>query len=267
MDDAAEKPQPPQEFKQSKNLEPIGARILGDVDPTLLTQEQFDTNPNLLYHGAAGRFDFQPAFDYRSADYCTDTDGSETLGEGFYTTDSVSAAENYSLVRQHIGKPQPIVMKVLPYQAKVLDLRATTDSSVNVPVSTDFFNSWYEHYKKYFEDQTIIENQPWNIRAMETEYWNFLNRAKRRVDTGEPIDLRVMLGTAPFAKLRSPNWPSPCYMKLFSNFMVDQGYDGLIYIEGGEGGKKQSSPSYVFYNLEKVGTYDSWKSRKTQTSD
>lgn len=264
MDDGAEKLQPPQELRQSKNLEPIGVRILGDADPIRLTKEQFDRDPNLLYHGAASHFDFQPTFDYRAKEYCTNSDGSETLGEGFYTTDSAISAENYSLVRQYSGEPQPIVMKVLPYQARVLDLRAATDPTVNAHVPTDFFNRWYEHYKKYFENQTIAENQPWHVRAMELEYWNFLNRTKRQVDTGESIDLRVMLGTAPFAKLQSPNWPSPCYMKLFSNFMVEQGYDGLVYVEGGEGAKKQNSPSYVFYNLEKVGTYDSWQLHNPQ---
>ena len=263
MDDAVEKPQPLQERRPHKNLEPIGVRILGDVDPTRLTKEQFDRNPNLLYHGAASHFNYQQTFDYRVAEYCTNSDGSQTLGEGFYTTDSVSSAENYSLVRQYSDKSQPIVMKVLPYQARVLDLRVATDPTVNAHVSTDFFNRWYEHYKKYFENQTITENQPWNIRAMELEYWNFLNRAKGHVNAGESIDLRVMLGTASFTKLRSPYWPSPCYMKLFSNFMVEQGYDGLVYVEGGEGAKRQSSPSYIFYNLEKVGTYDSWQLRKS----
>ncbi|GEM_PF-1409901 len=266
MDDGTEKLQPPQELKQSKNLEPIGPRTLGDVDPRRLTREQFDRDPNLLYHGAASHFDFQPTFDYRAAEYCTSSDGSETLGEGFYTTDSVDSAESYSLVRQYGDESQPIIMKVLPYQARVLDLRAATDPTVNVNVSTDFFNRWYEYYKKYFENQTITGNQPWHIRAMETEYWNFLNRAKKIVDRGESIDLRVMLDTAPFAKLQAHNWPSPCYMKLFSNFMIESGYDGLVYVEGGEGAKKQNSPSYVFYNLEKVGTFDSWQSHNSQVN-
>ncbi|MBI2330073.1 hypothetical protein HYU94_01665 [Candidatus Daviesbacteria bacterium] len=264
--DIGELPKSSQERTQTKNLEPIGVRVIGDVDPSTLIEEQFNKNPDLLYHGAASHFEYQQTFDYRSEEYCTSSDGSQTLGEGFYTTDSVRSAENYSLVRQHHDVSQFIVMKMLPYQARVFDFRVVTDPTVNAPVSVDLFNKWYEHYRNYFGNQKITENQPWNIRAMELEYWNFLNRAKRLVDTGELIDLRVMLGTTFFTRLQAPNWPSPCYMKLFANFMVGQGYDGLVYVEGGEGAKRQNSPSYVFYNLEKVGTYNSWQSRKPRTS-
>ena len=79
------------------------------------------------------------------------------------------------------------------------------------------------------------------------------------------VDLRVMLETAPDPNLRSRYLPSPPWMKMFSNFMQQEGYDGIVYIEGGEGAKRQNSQSYVFYNLERVGTYDSWQSRKPQT--
>ncbi len=96
---------------------------------------------------------------------------------------------------------------------------------------------------------------------MEVEYWEFLNEAKQDVDSGERIDLRVMLCTALCPKLQAHNWPHPCYMKLFSNFMVSEGYDGLVYIEGGEGAKAQNHPSSISYNLEKFGTYDNWQSR------
>ena len=239
MDDGAEKPQPSQELKQSKNLEPIGARILGDVNPTTLTQEQFNRNPNLLYHGAASHFDFQPAFDYRFAEYCTNSDGSQTLGEGFYTTDSISSAKNYSLVRQPRGASQSIVIKVLPYQARVLDLRSKQDQWMNAPIPKELFSKWFDHFKTYFMHAEIRKNLPYYTITNEQEYLQYLIRAKNM----PAVDLRVMLETAPDPNLRSRYLPSPPWMKMFSNFMKLDGYDGIVYIEGGEGAKRHNSHS------------------------
>ncbi len=242
-------------------LEPVGVRILGDVDPAKLTEEQFNSNPHLLYHGAARQFTYRHTYDYRSEEYFTDNDGSQTLGEGFYTTENISVAENYSRVRQHHDDAEPVALQVLPYQARVLDLRVSTDLTRNAPVPADIFNKWYEHYKDYYQNRVGRENLPWYVNAMEAEYWTILNQAKKLVDAGNLIDLRVMLGTASSPDLRTGNWPSPIYMKFFANFMVEQGYDGLVYNEGGEGAKAENHPSYIFYKLEKVGTFDNWRSR------
>lgn len=47
--------------------------------------------------------------------------------------------------------------------------------------------------------------------------------------------------------------------KIFSDFMLTEGYDGIIYIEGGDHPEHKAPVSFVFYNLDKIGTYDTWK--------
>jgi hypothetical protein len=94
---------------------------------------------------------------------------------------------------------------------------------------------------------------------MLVEYYLYLNTLAK---TNEQFDLRVMLGTAPHTVLKSPNWPSPAYMRTFTNFMKSLGFDGLIYIEGGEGPNRKDHNSFVFYNLKKVGTYEYWQKNK-----
>ena len=76
--------------------------------------------------------------------------------------------------------------------------------------------------------------------------------------TLDEIDLRVLLGTAPSKQIKSMNLPSPPWTVLFSDFMLEEGYDGLVYNEGGEGTQGKGGTSYVFYNLKKIGTYESW---------
>jgi len=244
--------------------EPIGVRILGEVDPATLTKEAFDASPNLLYHGSAKQFTYKQAFDYGDEEYIADNDGSQTLGAGFYTTDLLSAAENYSKERQGRNiDAYPFVTRVLPYEARVLDLRASKDIGHNASLPSEIFNKWFDHYRDYYH-KPGRENLPWYISEVENEYMEILNKAKALIDTGELLDLRNILGTGSSAKLRTRNWSSPCYMKLFADFMMQQGFDGLVYIEGGEGPKREIHPSFVFYNLAKVGTFETWQEHARQ---
>ncbi|MHA2060877.1 MAG: hypothetical protein ACW963_01110 [Candidatus Sifarchaeia archaeon] len=238
-------------------LEPIGVRVIGDIDPRTLSEKEFNQSPDLLFHGAMGDFEFSREYDYRSPDYYEKSDGSQTLGEGFYTTAERDVAENYSILRQTGQEISPVVVEVLPYQAKVLDLRAKTDQLKTAPVSEDFFNKWYEKFTTYYKTDDPRENLPWYVHAGEAEYMSYLNTLKKLRPTP---DLRVMLGTAPTGTLEIPtlNYPSPPWMKLFSNFMIEEGYDGLIHNEGGEGKDAKNHTSYVFYNLETVGNFESW---------
>lgn len=239
-------------------LEPVGVRIIGEADPRTLTEEQFRSSPDLLFHGASRNFRFSNRYDYRSPEYYEKSDGSQTLGEGFYTTAERDTAENYSVVRQIGQEVNSVVVEVLPHQAKVLDLRAKADSTKTTPVSEEFFSKWYDRYRTYFQERNQDENLPWHVKMVEADYMEYLVKLKELKPDPE---LRLMLGTAPRGNLRLPlmNLPSPPWMKLFSNFMTDEGYDGLVYNEGGEGRNAKSHTSYVFYNLEKVGTFESWK--------
>ncbi len=251
-------------------LEPIGVRVIGNLNPSTLTEEQFRSSPDLLFHGASENFNFSSKFDYRSKDYYAKSDGSQTLGEGFYTTAERGSAVDYSVVRQFKQDTTPVVLEVLPYQARVLDFRAKSDATKNASVPKDLFDNWYMKFKAYFEDSESRKNLPWHVHAGEAEYMSYLIKLKQVLPTP---DLRVMLGTAPTGTrdISSLNYPSPPWMRLFSNFMVEQGYDGIVYNEGGEGRNAKNHTSYTFYNLEKIGTFESWqqhtKSENTISSD
>lgn len=254
-EDAVKRP-----LKESPNAppEPIGVRIIGNVNPREITKEQFKNSPNLLFHGAFNDFEFSNDFDYRSQDYYAKSDGSQTLGEGFYTAEDRSVAENYSITRQGGQEANPVVTEVLPHQARVLDLRSKSNNSINALVPKELFNKWVEHFSEYYKkDSAERNNKPWRVNLSETQYFDYLVLLKQKLPD---VDLSIMLGTAGTRTREVPslNYPSPPWMKLFSNFMVDEGYDGLVYNEGGEGMNRKKHSSYVFYNLEKVGTFESW---------
>ena len=244
-------------INQQQEKAPFGERIIGLRDPRLMTKEEFDQSPEILYHGTSDRnFQYTPLFDYNSKEYIESSDGSQTLGVGLYTTDDLHAAEQYSLVRKGLKGP-PIIQRFLPYKARMYDFR-TADGKTNAFVPREFFDKWFKYYKEYYQnlDRSKL---PWYIETMLVEYYLYLNTLAK---TNEQFDLRVMLGTAPHPVLKSPNWPSPAYMRTFTNFMKSLGFDGLIYIEGGEGPNRRDHNSFVFYNLKKVGTYEYWQKNK-----
>lgn len=243
--------------EQFSILEPVGPRIIGQVDPQTLSEEEFEQSSERLYHGAPRDFPFSQEFDYKSPTYALETAGSTTIGLGLYTTDLRSAAESYSSVRG--AEEEPIVIKtLLPYEARVLDLRATTDVSKNAPFPKALAEKWNIRYKKYITDRKPREGiLGRHVDASEEKYAAYLDRVMNLPS----IDLRVMLETAPQPQLKSRRLPSPPWTSTFSQFMREEGFDGLVYVEGGEGQNKQQSASYVFYNLRKIGTYESWKSQ------
>ncbi|MFZ5366268.1 MAG: hypothetical protein ACOZBZ_03145 [Patescibacteria group bacterium] len=234
-------------------LEPIGDVILGKVDPKTLTKEEFAKSPDVLFHGAAKPFNYSPQYDYNSPEYYTEADGSQTIGQGFYTTNNREAAINYSSVRQLGEKKEPVVLTLLPYQAKVLDLRAKNDNTRNASIPRTLFEKWRKFFTDYYHSSSR-QNLPWYITSNEAEYLLYLARVSKL----DQVDLRIMLETAPKAEVKSRNLPSPPWTNLFSNFMKQEGYDGLVYIEGGEDQSRKGHASFVFYNLEKIGTYESW---------
>lgn len=251
---------PPQEAIKPK-LEPVGVRILGEVDPQTLSPKAFNSSPDILYHGTAKDFEFTPVFDYRSEEYLKENDGSTTIGFGFYATANQAEAENYSIVRGH-KRQNVVVARILPFKARVLDLRATTNHSRNAPIPRDLAVRWQQYYMDYYRTKTPREGFLGQILdSSEAEYASYLGRVMKL----DEIDLRVMLETAPSRKLGGRNLPSPYWTMLFSDFMLKEGFDGVIYNEGGEGQSKQGGASYLFYNLEKIGTYASWQKYGHQT--
>lgn len=248
-------PEIPQ-FEQPKN-EAIGIRILGESDPKLLTREEFETSSDLLFHGTACPVSFSPEYNYRSQEYITNNDGSTTLGFGFYSTDDKQEASAYSIARQNVSDVEPIVISILPYQANVLDLRQKNDPRKNASIPKELAQKWKVSFLNHLKIRPLRKG---NIGAIldsvEYKYVEYLNSVLKL----DEIDLRVLLGTAPSGtkQIETLNYPSPPWTILFSDFMITQGYDGLVYNEGGEGLKFNGGASYVFYNLKKIGTYESW---------
>ena len=241
-----------------ESREIVGERILGDKDPRDLSQDEFDASPDLLFHGSAEALEFHSGFDYRSQKYLVDNDGSTTLGFGFYTTDSRLDATEYSRVRKFHSDSELNVAGILPYQARVLDLRWNAETRRNAPFPKSLAQAWKRKFIEYLRSRTPRKG---NLGALldgcEAEYGLYLDRALNE----KGIDLRVLLETAANVRLGSGNYPSPPWGYLFSDFMLQQGYDGLVYTEGGEGWGG-SVASYVFYNLNKVGTFESWQKEK-----
>jgi hypothetical protein len=236
-------------------VEAIGIRVLGESDPRTMTHEQFEQSPGLLFHGTPREMRFSPEFDYRSQEYLADNDGSTTLGFGFYAIDNRAEASNYSVVRQSRAGAQPIVASILPHEARVLDLRQKNELTKNAPIPRELATKWRDRFLRHLQTRPPREG---NIGAifdsLEQEYASYLSK----VLALDEIDLRVLLGTAPSKQVKSLNLPSPPWTVLFSDFMLEEGFDGLVYNEGGEGTQGKGGTSYVFYNLKKIGTYESW---------
>lgn len=232
-----------------------GEVTLGTRDPRTLAPEEFSRSTDLLYHGSRDPFVFSPDFNYASADYFQSTDGSQTLGEGFYTTDDKSQAENYSRERKfpEVGF-EPVITTLLPYQARMFDFRQKEDPRRSGDVPKELFTKWHKYYADYRRVSRTQEDRPWWMSALENGYMNYLARLAQ----SEAFTIRQMLETAPAPALKSRNLPNPPWSKLFANFMKEQGYDGIIEMEGGEGPGKQAAASFVFFNLRKIGTYETW---------
>ncbi|MFH1142280.1 MAG: hypothetical protein V1695_01045 [Candidatus Uhrbacteria bacterium] len=236
-------------------VEAVGIRVLGESDPRTMTREQFEQSPNLLFHGTPRPMHFSPEFDYHSQEYLTDNDGSTTLGFGFYAIDNQAEASNYSVVRQSRADGQPIVVSILPHEARVLDLRRKDELVKNAPIPRELALKWKDRFLRHLQTRTPREGNIGTIfDSLEQEYAQYLDR----VLTLDEIDLRVLLGTAPSKQIKSLNLPSPPWTVLFSDFMLKEDFDGLVYNEGGEGIQGGGGTSYVFYNLKKIGTYESW---------
>lgn len=240
---------------ETPRVEAVGIRVLGESDPKRMTREQFGQSPDLLFHGTPRPMRFLPEYDYRSQEYLANNDGSTTLGFGFYAIDNFAEASNYSVIRQFRAEAEPIVVSVLPHEAHVLDLRQKDKLAKNAPIPRELAQKWKDRFLRHLQTRPPREG---NIGAifdsLEQEYAQYLDKALAL----DEIDLRVLLSTAPSKQIKSKNLPSPPWTMLFSDFMLEEGYDGLVYNEGGEGAKGKGGTSYVFYNLKKIGTYESY---------
>ena len=171
------------------------------------------------------------------------------------------------------------VSEVLPYQARMLDMRSQGNEMVNAPVPADFFKEWQRFCENNVrvvfpgytnddinadigfinatfgvKDEVIAKERIERVRRL--SYYGDLNRhlstLRGLAASEKPIDLRSMLSISGHEDV------SEFAAFIFSDFMRSKGYDGLIYNEGGERSDQNHTLSYVFYNLQTIGTYDSW---------
>lgn len=256
--------------------QPIGERVIGLVDPRTLTQEEFEQSGEALFHGAGEHFKFSRSHDYSEEQF------SHTLGEGLYLTDDRKEAVSYATRRQKDKRAPPIMYTFLPYQARMFDFRSSGSLRINAPVPKDFLQQWMNYY------QTIIDQEfPEGYDVMkEIEFINskdsqsdleergkrahrvstygqrtaYIRHLKRTATRPQGVDIRTMLG-------RDGDTTEWNFTKGdFTRFMRSIGYDGVIAYEGGDSKEqwKKNPASYVFYNLDKVGTYESWHQEEKQ---
>jgi hypothetical protein len=61
-------------INQQQEKPPLGERIIGLRDPRLMTKEEFDQSPEILYHGTSDpNFHYNPLFNYDSEEYINGT--------------------------------------------------------------------------------------------------------------------------------------------------------------------------------------------------
>lgn len=276
----------------------IGEVILGTVDPSTLTEEQFLASQDLLFHGAAQEFTYSPNGEYDRAN--TGGDGTADYGMGFYTTDNRSQAENFSQVRgmRKYKSLEPLVYPLLPFNAKMLDVRDKTSPDYVGVLPRSFVEQWLQFLDEYLLDENTFASlggkresiPPKPMTGME-RWNNFLRervmgqpkklppmslreRIKMSVREDSLDRLQKVLDEGKPVLIRSDGRLSGIFhwmgngliSEAFHNFMRSQGYDGMIYREGGEGEDGEDLTGYVFYNPEVVDTYEGWQKRASQNS-
>lgn len=244
--------------KEEKSVA-VGEVILGKRDPRLLSYEEFIHDPDVLYHGSAEPLKVNPNFDY---DELIDSAG-ETLGRGLYTTDKPAAAYGYARLRNLETRgldslDVPTVTPVLPYEARMFDFRDKTGQSnfVEVPeeILTPYVRKFAEHAKRWLETDHSI--QKWKqIRVN-----NALLIMKNWLETKKPVTLFELVSATP----NNTNVLGGLFPEALHETFAELGYDGIIHPDGGQAGATDSkgAVSYVFYNLNKVGSYQDWQKRK-----
>lgn len=258
-----------------ESSQPIGDVIIGNIDPITLTKEQFESSPDLLYHGTGdASFKFSRTIDYINFDRPV----SATIGEGFYCTNNPTDAGIFSRITSR--GPTPQVITFLPYEAKMLDLRKANNLQENAPVPNDLLTEWVSFYQEQWKT-ALPENYDDTMFLKDIQFANTNrgneamkevlaenNRRRTRYQHGKDYIMRLKISSAKkqaldlrqMLSLNNSAANSEFAAREFPKFMTHKGYDGLIYVEGGDhpDQRARNPVSYVFYNLEKIGTFDTW---------
>lgn len=239
------------EAESAREVERELARIeiIGDTDPSTLSEEEFNEKAWLFHAARDSNFRVEGSFDYSG-----DKVDMATLGYGLYTTASREQADNYAIIR-----PQASVHKLMPYQARVLNLTSAEELR-NLSFPKELAQEWVAFATPRIE-QRIQENRD---RLDRWSYFNRLQEIMHKLATlnyKEKIDLRNDI-------LNTQINPFSVIEDIWQAFCVEKGIEGIIYVEGGEQHFANSNDrTYIFYNLAKVGTYADWRQRNEQVSD
>ena len=149
----------------------------------------------------------------------------------------------------------------------MLDMRAKINPRRNAPVTKDFAQEWLSFYQDYFKSEfptgkPDLEGKPLSEQAWIANWHNITSSYQRllkgRIASGDALVLRQLLDRSE----RGRGTETEHAATLFTKFMLSKGYDGLIYNEGGDRWDQEHTTSVVFYNPKKIGTYETWQSRK-----
>lgn len=232
----------------------VGEVTLGANDPRTLSQTEFNSSPHLLFHGAKDEFTFNP-----SGDPEAQSAASLDYGAGFYTTDDRKQAEIYSMVRKY-GEGSPVVYSFLPFQARMLDVRARSDLESIGVLPYEFVQDWLRWLAGYVDNLDNFRHTGKFAAAIQADARNdFITRLEKAMSTGKPIVIRSMPDfEGIFMHAHSGIIDNP-----FRDFMLSKGFDGMIFRESGE--SKEDNPTdltgYVFYNQSVIDTWQGWQGR------
>ena len=130
------------------------------------------------------------------------------------------------------------------------DFRNRADIGSNAPVPRELFDEY-----RHFIINTFTAKYPAVPSGYDPYYRSFKEYRSKLNElyfAGKPIDLRQMLS------LTGETAHSEFGALHINKFMRQKGFDGLIYLEGGDHRNHRIPASYLFFNLHKLGTYESW---------
>ena len=236
----------------------VGDVMIGKIDPKTLTKEQFDTSNELIFHGANKAFTYSHTGEFDSSQSANNNPND--MGAGFYATDNYEQAVNYSQVRARITHTTPAVYSFLPFEAKMLDARDSTNTDYHGTLPSDFVKEWVNFLEASLTNDKYFSEMSPSGAAMVKEgiKEQFLDRLKSDISQGRPIQIR--------GDKQNPGifneYRNGLIDDKFRDFMLSKGYDGMVYREAGEGEGGKDLTGYVFYNPHAIDTFEGWQKRK-----
>ncbi len=237
------------EHEHKQKLETARLEVIGEINPSTLSREAFEEKA-WLFHATRG-----PQFSVRSDyDYEKDFVNDATLGGGLYTTTDQDLAERYAEIR-----PDGTMWKLMPYQARMLNL-TSAQAMDNLSVPTELAREWFEFAQPKVWEMALNQQLDSTFRDRFIAAMPKLAELNNKITSRQHIDLRDDILLTPRATQAFSVVDS-----IWRSFCATKGWDGVIFVEGGERGKtRKNAKSYVFYNPNVIGTFDDWQQRTTQ---